>query len=43
MMCEAQQKVISNHPEGQLRMTSHDKAGAHIRKLIRASNMLAAV
>lgn len=43
MMCEAQQTVISNHPEGQLRMTSHDKAGAHIRKLIRASNKHAAV
>lgn len=38
MMCEAQQRAISSHPDKHLRMTSHDKAGAHIRKLIRATN-----
>lgn len=34
-MIEAQQKVITAHPEESLRMTLHDRAGAHVRKLIR--------
>ncbi len=34
-MIEAQQRSISAHPEETLRMTMHDAAGAHIRKLIR--------
>lgn len=37
-MCEAQQRAILAHPEQKLRMTSHDKAGAHIRKLVRATH-----
>lgn len=35
IMIEAQQKVISAHPDEPLRMTMHDRAGAHIRKLNR--------
>jgi vanillate O-demethylase monooxygenase subunit len=37
MMCEAQQRAITAHPNERLRMTSHDKAGVHFRKLIRAT------
>lgn len=37
-MCEAQQRMISAHPDMPLRQTSHDKAGAHIRKLVRATH-----
>lgn len=37
IMIEAQQKVISSHPDEPLRMTQHDRAGAHVRKLIRES------
>lgn len=36
-ICEAQQRMISAHPNVPLRQTSHDKAGSHIRKLIRAT------
>lgn len=35
VMIEAQQKVILENPEEPLRMTMHDRAGAHVRKLIR--------
>lgn len=35
--CEAQQRVISANPDVPLRQTSHDKAGAHMRKLVRAT------
>lgn len=38
IMIEAQQKVIAAHPDEPLRMTMHDRAGAHVRKLIRESN-----
>lgn len=38
IMIEAQQKVISAHPEETLRMTMHDVAGSHVRKLIRATH-----
>jgi vanillate O-demethylase monooxygenase subunit len=41
-MCEAQQRMISSHPEERLRQTVHDRAGAHIRKLIRATHNEAA-
>lgn len=34
-MIEAQQKVMSAHPDEPLRMTIHDRAGMHVRKLIR--------
>lgn len=36
-MIEAQQRVIDANPDIPLRNTSHDKAGSHIRKLIRAT------
>lgn len=37
-MIEAQQKMIDRHPGERLRITSHDKAGTHIRKLIRKTH-----
>lgn len=35
VMIEAQQKVISKYPDEPMRMTMHDRAGSHLRKLIR--------
>lgn len=42
VMIEAQQHVISLNPDEPLRMTMHDKAGAHVRKLIRDTNKISA-
>ena len=42
VMIEAQQKMILSHPDEPLRATMHDKAGLHIRKLIRATHKEAA-
>lgn len=37
-ICEAQQRTISAHPDVPLLHTSHDKAGSHIRRLVRATH-----
>lgn len=37
-MIEAQQRMISRHPDKPLRKTSHDLAGTHMRKLVRATH-----
>lgn len=37
MMIEAQQRMMIRHPDRPLRKTSHDLAGTHIRKLVRAT------
>jgi vanillate O-demethylase monooxygenase subunit len=36
-ICQAQQKMISAYPNERLLQTTHDRPGAHIRKLIRAT------